>query len=573
MRGWIYVFTNKAMPGLIKIGQTERDPNLRVSEQHSGLPYPHDIQYEVMVKNPYATEQRIHRSLKKYHESKEWFRMDVETAVAQIQLLISDNHYTETYYLVEEKKIAELKAKELEKRELAAKERFEYNKRQSQIEVEEKKITQEYDLRLANYTVIEEKITPLAILLLISLPFAFFGGIILMEESVVLGLLCWSPYIYVAYTNNSDSHKEQKRRSDPGYLKLLKERDQAIESMKQRLKNAKIENSEPSSLDLNKNDQLNALQKSIVEINNTNSQSNTHSHPVLEELKQIELKNFNGVGKLREIKHLDLSRQSLKSLPSSITHLDHITSLDISQNCFTEIPDVIRKLHNLEFININENKLKVLPEWICELKRLKGLSIDYNNISTIPNSMAKLPNLESMHLVGNELTVLPECIFRFKKLKTLEVSENPIATLSSKISQLRGLKEFFAADCKLRNIPKSIGSLNNLHTLVLSRNQITDIPDSLSKLLNITLLHLDGNLITKLPSWLNKLEKIEEIAFNDNNITSIPDYVFQMDNLKALLIDGNDINQEHLYVYQEILGLNAAMEYDGDDADALEYNR
>jgi T5orf172 domain len=42
----VYIYTNKAMPGLVKIGWTSRNAKVRVREQHEGLPYPHDVAHE-----------------------------------------------------------------------------------------------------------------------------------------------------------------------------------------------------------------------------------------------------------------------------------------------------------------------------------------------------------------------------------------------------------------------------------------------------------------------------------------------------------------------------------------------
>ena len=64
MNGWVYVISNKAMLGLVKVGYTTKDPELRADElNHTGSPYPYIVEYEVLIEDPYQVEQRVHRRL------------------------------------------------------------------------------------------------------------------------------------------------------------------------------------------------------------------------------------------------------------------------------------------------------------------------------------------------------------------------------------------------------------------------------------------------------------------------------------------------------------------------------
>lgn len=66
MKGWVYVITNKAMPGLIKVGFSMKDPELRAAElNNTGSPHPYVVDYEVLVDEPHDVEQTVHGCLKK----------------------------------------------------------------------------------------------------------------------------------------------------------------------------------------------------------------------------------------------------------------------------------------------------------------------------------------------------------------------------------------------------------------------------------------------------------------------------------------------------------------------------
>jgi hypothetical protein len=90
MKGWVYVITNKAMPGLVKVGFSRKDPDLRAEELgNTAVPHPYKVQYEVLVEHPYLVEQKTHKVLRKNKEGKEWFRCDVGDAIAAIKTVVN----------------------------------------------------------------------------------------------------------------------------------------------------------------------------------------------------------------------------------------------------------------------------------------------------------------------------------------------------------------------------------------------------------------------------------------------------------------------------------------------------
>ena len=92
VRGWVYVITNRAMPGLVKIGYTLKDPFLRAQElNHTGVPHPYAVCYDALVYEPRALEQKLHRQLGDMREGKEWFRMSASDVARYIREAASEN--------------------------------------------------------------------------------------------------------------------------------------------------------------------------------------------------------------------------------------------------------------------------------------------------------------------------------------------------------------------------------------------------------------------------------------------------------------------------------------------------
>lgn len=97
MKGWVYVITNKAIPNLLKVGYSTKDPELRAEEFNgSGVPYRFVVEYDALVNGPRDVEQKAHSLLKAYHENKEWFKCDITTAITAIRQAANGSVITET---------------------------------------------------------------------------------------------------------------------------------------------------------------------------------------------------------------------------------------------------------------------------------------------------------------------------------------------------------------------------------------------------------------------------------------------------------------------------------------------
>ena len=81
--GYLYCFSNDSMSGILKIGMTERTPDVRLSEANSSdtwrPPTPYKIEFAKKVLNPKQKEATIHILLTQYTErinpKREFFRV------------------------------------------------------------------------------------------------------------------------------------------------------------------------------------------------------------------------------------------------------------------------------------------------------------------------------------------------------------------------------------------------------------------------------------------------------------------------------------------------------------------
>ena len=84
--GFVYVLSNKSMPGLVKVGQTTQDPLRRARQLHSsGVPSAFDIEYILYTDEPRNTEKEFHESWSNVKTpTREFFEMDVADAIISL---------------------------------------------------------------------------------------------------------------------------------------------------------------------------------------------------------------------------------------------------------------------------------------------------------------------------------------------------------------------------------------------------------------------------------------------------------------------------------------------------------
>lgn len=79
--GFVYVLTNPAMPGIVKIGRTKRSVDARAEELWTtGVPAPFDVYCEVKFPDCLLAEAIAHREFKEFRfsKSREFFSADPE---------------------------------------------------------------------------------------------------------------------------------------------------------------------------------------------------------------------------------------------------------------------------------------------------------------------------------------------------------------------------------------------------------------------------------------------------------------------------------------------------------------
>jgi type III secretory pathway component EscV len=89
--GYVYVLTNPAMPGLVKIGKTERNPKDRAAElsTSTGVPARYSVYGSLWALDFDDLEKRVHRKLspKRFNQDREFFEIEPEQALGVVNAL------------------------------------------------------------------------------------------------------------------------------------------------------------------------------------------------------------------------------------------------------------------------------------------------------------------------------------------------------------------------------------------------------------------------------------------------------------------------------------------------------
>lgn len=216
--------------------------------------------------------------------------------------------------------------------------------------------------------------------------------------------------------------------------------------------------------------------------------------------------NFVPVG----VKTIDLSGKEIEEIQKAL-----IKSKDLEKLILRECGPSIQNLPiskygtSLKMLDLSKNSLKKIPSYVFDLKLLETLKLNSNQIQGIPHKIEVLSNLRELDLFGNSIGKIPSNLFRLSQLTSLNISNNRISSISQDISYMRSLKTFRAFGNLIDEIPSRISGLKNIELLDLHNNSISSIPREIGNMSNLKYLNLENNRIEFIPIELAKLEKLE----------------------------------------------------------------
>ncbi|XP_077871012.1 leucine-rich repeat serine/threonine-protein kinase 2 isoform X3 [Ictidomys tridecemlineatus] len=196
---------------------------------------------------------------------------------------------------------------------------------------------------------------------------------------------------------------------------------------------------------------------------------------VVEKLEQLILEGNKISGicspmSLKELKTLNLSKNQISSLPENFLEASpKVESFSARMNSLAAMPFLPSSITSLK---LSQNKFTCIPDAILNLPHLRSLDMSSNDIECLPGPA----HWKSLNL--------RELLFSYNQISILDLSEK--AYTWSRVEKLH------LSHNKLKEIPPEIGCLENLTSLDVSYNlELRSFPNEMGKLSKIWDLPLD----------------------------------------------------------------------------------
>ena len=136
-----------------------------------------------------------------------------------------------------------------------------------------------------------------------------------------------------------------------------------------------------------------------------------------------------------------LSRKRLDKFPED--HLreveEDLVLVDVSRNSIQSIPQTIINYQNLIELDISNNQVYRIPDEITQLKSLRTLVCKNNrlNCASLPKDFGRCPALQTVNLGGNLFIDFPMQLCEIRTITCLHIGGNRIRTLPNQIQDLQ----------------------------------------------------------------------------------------------------------------------------------------
>ncbi|KAK2651825.1 hypothetical protein Ddye_011681 [Dipteronia dyeriana] len=253
------------------------------------------------------------------------------------------------------------------------------------------------------------------------------------------------------------------------------------------------------------------------------------------------IENLNGLRKLLLRKCKNLGR-----LPDSFCNLKCLEELEISDcSKLIELPDNLGNLRSLKWLNATRSGVSRLPSSLTYLVQLQTLDCSDCKGFTLPPLSSSLGAIRKLFLNDCNLVQVPEDIGCLPLLEYLELCANDFESLPESIKHLSRLRVLRLNDCSmLQSLPEFPERLQHLETMNCTELQLLPDASDFAELIiqrwtNVDLhfmetcfiftncLKLDLKALNKvLEELLLRVQEIQTTSFKEDRIRTPVSFLF-----------------------------------------------
>jgi len=147
-------------------------------------------------------------------------------------------------------------------------------------------------------------------------------------------------------------------------------------------------------------------------------------------------KKYSSEEKERQSKDRLLHRNSLWTFPPRFSNLVGLVKLEAVDVGLADLPEALGKLRNLKILDVAKNNLSWIPKSFVELSSLEFCNFSQNSILMLPLDFETMPRLAHLLAANNMIAEVSENLHLLKSLRTLDLYENQISTIPNGIMNM-----------------------------------------------------------------------------------------------------------------------------------------
>ncbi|NML41184.1 leucine-rich repeat domain-containing protein [Chitinophaga sp. G-6-1-13] len=232
------------------------------------------------------------------------------------------------------------------------------------------------------------------------------------------------------------------------------------------------------------------------------------------------------IKELSRLKELHIKYNKLTRLPDELGELQELEVVALNGNKGLDFDQAFRVLANckkLKRLRLKGCGLKSLPDSIVLLEGLESIDLQDNYFDELPEILLQLkhlreimsPNPLPMPFFINMIKDNPECT-TFSTSNLLPYVHNGKKTLPDEITQLRHVTMMCLYDLEV--LPASLAQMTWVRTLDVHGEALQDCPD-LSSLTVLEALFLSGVTLPQLPDWVYRLPNLRKLMLPESILT------------------------------------------------------
>jgi len=214
----------------------------------------------------------------------------------------------------------------------------------------------------------------------------------------------------------------------------------------------------------------------------------------------------------------EAGKECMSESVNLISRLTALTTLNLSHNMLSQLPDEMANLVNLRELYVDHNVIVKLPASLFNVKTLQILNASNNAITSVPAEVGQLHSLERLDLSNNSIRRLPPEIRGCEKLKELCLRGNPWLCPQARVCE-RGKDAIFR---ELEQLESAHGDAGK-STLVDVRNVVVN------ENWKCTVLVSDANGVPRVSGGDKVSAKLEGPASVEAKVTDMNDGTYTIE--------------------------------------------